>query len=221
MNMAQEMLKRIGEGSIKTSVLEQIANMDIDELAQLLEKETFKQEQDSLGLSEFAATVQEIYQLEGFGGVFSKIKKSFKKIATKVKKEAKRVTKKVTKELKRPGIWKAVGAAASFIPGVGPIAATAITAAANTVAQVRTARQEEKELTQQPPQEISYDVPSASDVQQSVSSLTQLATPYTIQSLKAQGLTRIPGQPAANGGFNLMKILPLAAIPLVMLMVRG
>lgn len=245
MSIGQEMLKRIADGSITPAVLEQIANMPEDKLATVLEKETFRQERENLGLSEFGATIEEIYQLEGFDGLFSKIKKGFKKIAKKIKKEAKRVVKKVGKELKRPGVWKAVGAVANFIPGVGPILGTAITAAARTIGTMREAKMQQKEaekaeaayqaeeaayyasLAQQPPQDIVYDQPSAAQVQSTVSSVTQLATPYTVQALKAQ---QVPTGTQAQqyqtsttqaGGTNLMKFAPLAAIPLVMMLMKG
>lgn len=242
MNIAQQMLERIGEGSINPAVLEQIANMDEDKLALLLEKETFKQERNNLGLSEFGFTVEEIYQLEGLEGLFSKIKKGFKKIAKKIKKEAKRVTTKIKKELKRPGVWKAVGAVANFIPGVGPIAGAAITATARTIGTMREARMQEKEAikaesewqkqqeaeaaywaAQQPPQQIVYDEPSAGQVQQTVSSVTQLATPYTVKAMKAQGLTPAPTtEPSpAPTGMDMGKILPIAVIPLALMLLRG
>lgn len=233
MNIAQEMLKRIGEGTINPAVLEQIANMDEDKLARLLEKETFKQESDNLGLSDFAATIEEIYQLEGLDGLFSKIKRGFKKIAHKIKREAKRVCKKVKKELKRPGVWKAVGAVANFIPGVGPIMGTAITAAARTIGTMREARMAEKEYAKQeaeyarqeaayaaaqPPAQIVYDSPTPQQIRQTVAGVTQIATPYTVQAMKAQGLQPTPQQQSPK--MDMAKVLPIAAIPLAMLMFR-
>ena len=252
MSIGQEMLKRIADGSITPSVLEQISKMDTNKLAIVLQKETFKQESENLGLSDFAATIDEIYQLEGFDGLFSKIKKGFNKLAGKIKKEAKRVTVKVKKELKRPGIWKTVGAAANFIPGVGPILGTALTAAGNTVAGIREARMAEKEAIKQynaeeaayyasqaamPPQQINYTQPSPSQIQATVSSVAQLATPHVISAIKGSGLVT-PTQEAAyydyqdyrqvspppvqsSTGLDLNKILPLAAIPLVMMVMKG
>lgn len=230
MTMAQKILERVASGDITPAVLDKIGAMSEDQLARLLEKETFKQASESLALSDFALCCNEIANLEGLEGLFSKIKKCFKRVARKVKKEVKRVSKKVTKELKRPGVWKALSVGAAFIPGVGPLAAGAIATASKTVAGVREARMIEKEeakYAQMPPEQIQYISPSPAQVSQSIASLTQVATPYTISAMKQTGMSYAPQaatpvrpiQPPPTPGLTIGKILPFA-LPAAFLLLR-